>query len=177
MENQLRTVRADITKIVADAIVSAEWEWLTGKHGVSAAIHRAAGKRLWEEIERRNISLAEGEAVSTYSYGMMIRAYRIIHTVGPHWIGGWAGEFKTLYRCYVSCLDEAKMCGCRSIAFPCISTGARGFPSSFACSVAVNAVRKWLAENNSDMKVTFVTFTDEDERVYNEKLEKLKAKA
>jgi O-acetyl-ADP-ribose deacetylase (regulator of RNase III) len=49
----------------------------------------------------------------------------------------------------------------RTIAFPAISCGAYGYPIADAASIAVDATRKFLRENDSVCEVTFVVSNDE----------------
>jgi O-acetyl-ADP-ribose deacetylase (regulator of RNase III) len=64
----------------------------------------------------------------------------VIHTVGPVWQGGGAGEDDLLAGCYRRALDVAAAHGVRSIAFPAISTGIYGFPADRAAPIAVRTV-------------------------------------
>src|SRR6185436_3136445 len=70
--------------------------------------------------------LPPGEAVITT--GGALPARHVIHTVGPVWQGGHAGEAETLAACYRSSLALADDEGLESVAFPSISTGAFGYP-------------------------------------------------
>jgi O-acetyl-ADP-ribose deacetylase (regulator of RNase III) len=73
--------------------------------------------------------------------GLALPARWIIHTVGPIWRGGEAGEPEVLASCYRRCLEVADSLGARSVAFPSISTGAYGFPADLAAGVAVSTLR------------------------------------
>jgi O-acetyl-ADP-ribose deacetylase (regulator of RNase III) len=73
--------------------------------------------------------------------GFDLPARFIIHTVGPVWRGGDAGERETLASCYRSSLAVAEEVGALSVAFPAISTGIYGYPPEQAAEVAVAAVR------------------------------------
>ena len=57
--------------------------------------------------------------------GYLLPAYYVIHTVGPVWEGGHYGEAKLLKSCYTECLKLAEANDIKTIAFPCIATGAR----------------------------------------------------
>ena len=57
----------------------------------------------------------------------------------------------------------------KTIAFPCIATGAYGFPKEKAADVALSTVRDWLKENKTHIdQVIFCTSTPEDKKYYEQ---------
>lgn len=149
-------VRNDITKMQVDAIVNtANPRPLIGS-GVDAGIHRAAGPELLTAREKIG-RIGVGEAAITP--GFELNAKYVIHTVGPVWRGGLLGERKLLRSCYESSLALALENGCRSIAFPLISTGNYGFPKDEALRIALDAIRGFL--NDHEMMVSLVVFDRE----------------
>ena len=161
----LTVVQGDITLQRVDAIVNAANSTLLGGGGVDGAIHAAAGPGLLEECRKLG-GCPPGEARITGGHGLAAR--HVIHTVGPVWRGGAAGEDETLARCYRSSLRLAEEAGLESVAFPSIATGAYGFPVGRACRIAIHEVRTFLAAARSVKVVKVVAFGARDFEVYRE---------
>ena len=88
----------------------------------------------------------------------------------PVWHGGGAGESELLASCYRESLKLAREAGCRTIAFPAISTGIFGYPLDKATAVAVETVRADLAAQGDDLEVIFCVFGAEVEAAYENAL-------
>lgn len=159
----LVVVRGDLTLEDVDAIVNAANSSLLGGGGVDGAIHLAAGPELVEECARLGGCLP-GEARMTKGYALPAR--HVIHTVGPIWERGTAGEDETLASCYRESLRLAEEAGLSSVAFPSISTGIYGFPIERACRIALREIRAFLATARSVRLVKVVTFSAHDLEVY-----------
>ena len=134
----IEAVLGDITAEPVDAVVNAANAALRGGGGVDGAIHRAAGPAELQAACRLLGGCDPGDAKATGGFGLQARW--IIHTVGPVWHGGSAGEEEVLASCYRRVLAVADGLGARSVAFPAISTGAYGFPPQRAAAVAVGTV-------------------------------------
>lgn len=156
----IELVLGDITRQAVDAIVNAANSTLLGGGGVDGAIHRAGGPAIHEEclaIRTERGECPAGEAVLTG--GGHLPARYVIHAVGPVWRGGDRGEPELLASCYRNAMRIAAEHGCRSIAFPSISTGIYGYPVSLAATKAVATVASFLSsEPASPSLVRFVLF-------------------
>jgi O-acetyl-ADP-ribose deacetylase len=153
----IELVLGDITQQDVDAIVNAANATLLGGGGVDGAIHRAGGPQILAECRELG-GCAPGDAKTTK--GGALRARYVIHAVGPIWRGGAEGEAELLASCHRRAIELADELGCRSLAFPAISTGAYGYPVELAAPVAIEATAEALAEHPAVELARFV-FRDE----------------
>ena len=176
----IKIIQGDITTLAVDAIVNAANQVMLGGGGVDGTIHRAAGRELYEAClkvseVRPGVRCPTGEARITP--GFKLPAKFVIHTVGPVYRDGQHGEPEKLAACYRNSLVLAAENGCKSIAFPCISTGVYGYPIEAAAKIAVGEVRGFLSREEAqrrggEMEVIFCCFSSRDAAVY-ERLIKL----
>lgn len=147
-------IRHDITKVKADAIVNTANPAVAVGAGVDFAIYEAAGREQLLEARAKIGRLEIGEVGITPAFNLS--AKYIIHSSGPVWRDGKYRETELLRQCYDKALYLAAKYGCKSIAFPLMSTGSYGFPKELGIQIAVEAFRYFLQEQ--DMDITLVVF-------------------
>ena len=167
MAGRMTIVEGDITRLDVDAIVNAANETLLGGGGVDGAIHRAAGPELLAECRTLG-GCPTGEARITKGYALPAR--HVIHTVGPIWQGGGAGEEGLLAGCYRGSLGLAAEAGLATIAFPAISTGVYRFPAERAAEIAVVTVAGFLGNDERLESVIFCCFGEASVRAHEKAL-------
>lgn len=170
--------QGDITTLKCDAIVNAANSQMLGCfnpcHGcIDNAIHTYAGVQLrnacYELMTAQSHEEPTGQAKITPAFNLPCKY--VIHTVGPIVDGRLTDEdCELLKSCYLSCLKVAEENDVKSIAFCCISTGVFGFPQNEAAQIAVQTVMDYKEKNNSDIKVIFNVFKNEDLAIYKKVL-------
>jgi len=127
--------------------------------GVDGHIHLKAGEDLMDECKVLG-GCNSGEAKLTRGYNLPAKF--IIHTVGPTLV-----EVEILQNAYLNSLNLAVANGIRTIAFPCISTGVKEFPSTEACKIVLHTVRPWLSANRHKIdRIVFCVYSLKNEAVY-----------
>lgn len=167
IDDRIRIVKGDITKMEVDAIVNAANPSLLGGGGVDGTIHWAAGSGLLEECQKLG-GCETGNAKITSAYNLPCR--HVIHTVGPVWRDGGRTEKQLLASCYRRCFELIREHGITTVAFPAISTGVFGFPLDLATGIAVKETLAALRESKLVELVYFVCFSDEVRRAYEKAL-------
>lgn len=177
-EPDLYIWKGDITRLGVGAIVNAANSDMTGCYQpchncIDNCIHTFAGIELRnfceDMMQEQGYEEPTGQAKLTPAYNLPCDY--VIHTVGPIVRGKLTHRDEDLLKsCYEACLKLADQNGIKSIAFCCISTGVFCFPNQRAAEIAVQTVRDYKRQNDSDIKVIFNVFKDEDERIYNELL-------
>ncbi len=163
----LELKKGDITQERTEAIVNAANKRLAPGGGVAGAIHRAAGKGLWEECKELN-GCESGDAKITS--GHELKADHVIHTVGPVYSGDEEDE-RQLRSSYRRSLEVALENDVSSVSFPAISTGAFGYPTEEAAEIAIDEIVKFLEEKDRLELVRMVLYSREDLDMHKKALE------
>jgi O-acetyl-ADP-ribose deacetylase (regulator of RNase III) len=151
-QSTVELIKGDIVDQDVDAIVNAANSSLLGGGGVDGAIHRAAGRELWEECRTLG-RCPTGEARITKGY--QLKARHVIHAVGPVYQRRPEGA-ELLASAYRNSLELASQHGLKTIAFPAISTGIYGYPLDQAAPIALRTVKEYLEQHPEIELVRFV---------------------
>ena len=169
--------QGDITLIDADAIMNAANNKLLGCFApghscIDNAIHTYAGVQLrlacHKLMAEQGHDERTGLAKATPAFNLPSRY--VLHTVGPivpSHVPSPRDE-AALRSSYRSCLAKATGLGCKSIALCCLSTGVFGYPQAAAARVAVDEVLRYLANDDSDLRVVFNVFLESDKCIYQQ---------
>lgn len=165
--------RGDITRANVDAIVNCSTTRLViGGGSLDTSIHRAAGPGLMDECQKiieDKKGLAIGECVITDAYKLPCK--KVIHTVGPMFMGGGWNEAQSLALCYHNAMNAADEAQCESIAFPALCTGMHSYPKDEAAKIAVRQTRDDLKFCKNLSRVVFVCADGENFNALNTLLE------
>lgn len=139
-QSVLRSVRADITALEAEAIVFYARPDLALGSGFGNAIARRGGGAIKQALDKLG-PVPVTEAVVTT--GGTLAASHIVHAVGP--VFQEADLEIKLRRTVVNALKCADAHGIRQVAFPAMGAGFYGVPLPVCADVMVSAVSAYLA--------------------------------
>ncbi|MDA8561741.1 O-acetyl-ADP-ribose deacetylase [Gammaproteobacteria bacterium] len=157
MNNRLKIIKGDITKLKVDAIVNTADSSLLGGGGIDGDIHKAAGPELLKECLKLG-GCCTGNVKITKGY--MLPAKYIIHAVGPIWRGGAKGESKLLCSCYEETFNVALKNNIKTIAIPAISCGIYGYPTKQAANIAIKETTNFLELHDEIQSIFFVCYNE-----------------
>lgn len=172
LEENIILWQGDITTLKCDVIVDAGNNQGLGCFNpshicIDNVIHTNAGIRL--RLECNNIlkgkALLNGEIIVCDAYNLPSK--KVITTVGPE-VGKKITKQneEDLSNCYKNALEFAIKSGYQSIAFPSISTGLFGYPINEAKVIAYNSVKEILSKYDTNIKVVFNVYSEEDFHEY-----------
>ncbi|TKS93029.1 GTPase IMAP family member 7 [Collichthys lucidus] len=151
-ELQVLVCRGDITKQEADALVNAANEDLDHCGGVAAALSKAGGPEIQSEsnsLVKCNGKIPVGEAVVTT--GGNLNCKILLHAVGPVVEKSGGKERMLLEKTIHSALNLSETMEFRSIAIPCIGSGASGVPVNVCSEAIVTAVKEFGSQRGRSL--------------------------
>ena len=134
--------KGDLIYEQVDAIVNAANEDLKHIGGLAKAISDAGGPSIQTESDdyiHTNCKVKPGQAVCLGAGDLPCK--KVIHAVGPRWMGGHCNEEQTLYFSVFKSLEAASNESLSSIAFPAIGTGVFNVPEDICARASLKAVR------------------------------------
>ncbi len=143
-------VQQDITTMKVDAIVNAANTELRMGGGVCGAIFQAAGAKQLQAACSKVSPIQTGGAAVTP--GFQLPAKYVIHAAGPIYNRRNPEQSRALLRsAYLESLKLAAENGCKSLAFPLISSGIYGYPKDEALEVARQSIQEFLQDHDMDI--------------------------
>lgn len=155
----IRTEIGDIALCKTEAIVTPTNNTLEPKGEVDNQVHKIAGPELLKACQEIG-ECETGDAKITK--GFDLNADYVIHAVGPFY-SGKKEEEDLLRNCYIKSLDLAKEHNIKSISFPLISTGAKGFPLEKAIPIMMDTIKEWNRNQKGYGMTVAIVFKDEDQ--------------
>ncbi|MCX6582649.1 MAG: macro domain-containing protein [Candidatus Aminicenantes bacterium] len=164
-------VRNSIIEEKVEAIVNPANEHLAHGGGVAGLISRAGGAEIQKESDEK-APVPTGQ--SAYTTAGRLPFKYILHTVGPIWRGGNAGEPALLKSAVTTALQLAERLQLKSVSLPSISTGIFGYPLEPAVKIIVGAIYEFLASQSTVyvQEVHLCDYSEEKSVVLKEIIEK-----
>ena len=149
----------DITNTKFDALVIPSNSRLLPSGNLRCDVLRKAGAKIQLECNRiiNKIGVI-GTGASVITSGGNLKSKRLIHTVGPTL--GQGKEGKKIMLCTWNSLTLADEAGLNSIAFNPISIENVGFNAKICADVMIPTIKKYLINNNKNLKHVVIILSD-----------------
>jgi O-acetyl-ADP-ribose deacetylase (regulator of RNase III) len=166
----IRLCVSDITDCDVDAIVCLADPKFVAKTGISAKIHKLAGPKMEEEIQkikkkRFPNGMPVGEAIVTKGYNLNAKC--AIHVICPKH-EPTCDQGMLLFKCFKNTLRLAERRKVKSIAFPSISTGVYKYPKKECARTAKKVLEEFKFK--SIEKVVLCMFKQSDYNMFQKVL-------
>jgi O-acetyl-ADP-ribose deacetylase (regulator of RNase III) len=162
LQSHITIITCDITQLNVDIIVNPANKDGLGCFNVDHkcldnVIHRKSGPRLRNAC--RNLLLGHklqvAQPIITCAFKLPCKY--VIHVVGPNAHEDSTLDFDILVMCYINSIELARKINCKTIAFPCISTGLFGYPCDISAQKVFNGVSQYLYNKKiNDIQIVFV---------------------
>lgn len=168
----LELVVGDLTLIHSDILVNSASRNLAHIYGgfVNNTIHRAGGGQIRIDCEALG-HCDTGDAKLSGPGRFFIKS--IVHTVAPSPSFDNEDDDELLAKAHQSCLELARDQKARSMAFPALGCGARGFPIREAAPIAMKTIASFLKEMGEPKRVVYCLTTKDDFSVFKSALDQL----
>lgn len=154
----LQIIRDDIVNMRTDAVINPSNKYLKIGGGTSYNIFKTAGKDKLQQACDKLAPIEIGNAIITPAFDFPVKY--IIHTAGPKYDSDNIKKSEELLKqTYKKALVLALANGCKSIAFPLLSSGSYHFPKEAALRIARTAIQEFLEDNEMDV---FLLVFDKD---------------
>lgn len=168
----LELVVGDLTLIHSDILVNSASRNLAHIYGgfVNNTIHRAGGEQIRVDCEALG-HCDTGDAKLSGPGRFFVQS--IAHTVAPSPSFDNEDDDVLLAAAHRRCLELALEQKARSIAFPALGCGARGFPIREAAPIAMESVVQFLKQQRGPKRVIYCLTTRDDFSVFQSALNTL----
>lgn len=146
----------DITRVDADALVSSDDNYVTMSDGVARAILQATGEQIRQDVQKHQ-PIRMGDVVVT-SAGQLKARY-IFHVITIDFDRMILMSDGNLREATQRCLALADALNVRSIAFPLLGSGARGFPKDQVAQHMLRAIADYISANTGLTQVLLVFYS------------------
>lgn len=149
--NRIQIVQGDITRQETDAIVTVIPQTLEYRGAINTAIVKAAGARLDKFVLEHIVMPRAGDIYAVPGFDLPCR--HVFYCVVPVWQDDFDRHDRDLVRACRVAMELARSMNLRSIAFPPIGSGKRGFPKARAARLILQGIASRLSRDIEDVRI------------------------
>lgn len=149
--NRIRIVQGNIARQDTDAIVTVIPQTLEYRGAINAAIVESAGARLDKFVLENIVTPRSGDIYAVPGFDLPCR--HVFYCVVPVWQDDFDRNDRDLVRACRTAMELARSMGLRSIAFPPVGSGKRGFPKARAARLILQGITSRMSRDIDEVRI------------------------
>lgn len=149
--DRIRIVQGDIARQDTDAIVTVIPQTLEYRGAINTAIVKAAGARLDKFVLENIVTPRAGDIYAVPGFDLPSR--HVFYCIVPVWKDDFDRHDRDLVKACRMAMELARSMGLRSIAFPPIGSGNRGFPKARAARLILQGIVSRLNRDMEEVRI------------------------
>ena len=170
--NRIRVVQGDIAAQEVDAVVTLLPQNLEYRGDLNSSLREAAGAELDQYVAENVYRPRAGDVYVLPGFNLPVK--HIICAISPVWKTDFDREDRHLLNVVRKSMEQAKALSIKTLAFPPIGSGGRGFPKARAARLILQGISDRLDKSFDEVRI--VCRTPKTKQIFADRLDIMRFK-